>query len=78
MVVKWVLDDEMCLALVPCPPFRRPIKSLQLRQGQKVSDGLRGFGLPVDRGARHQLAFVPVEVLGFPRLGVVPPAGRSP
>lgn len=80
VVVKWVLDDEMCLALVPRPPFRRPMKGSQLRQNQKMFDGLRlGFTLPVDSEARHSLAFVPVEVLGspVPRSGVVPSAGRS-
>jgi hypothetical protein len=76
VVVKWVLYDEACLALVPRPPFGGPIKTPQLRQGQEVFDGLGlGFTLQVDGEARHQRAFVPVEVLGFPGSCAVPPAG---
>ena len=76
VVVKWVLDDEKRHALVPRPPFGGPIKSPLLRQGQEVCDGLRSeVALRVGREARHQLALVPVEVLGFPRFCPVPSAG---
>ena len=78
MVVKWVLDDEICHALVPCPPFGGPIKRPLLRQGPEVFDGSRlEFTLRVGGEARHQLAFVPVEVFSFPRTSVMPSAGRS-
>jgi len=77
VVVKWVLDDEMCHALVPRPPFGGSFKSSQFRQGHEFSDSVRlEFALWLGGEARHQLAFIPVEVLRFPRSCVVPSAGR--